>query len=78
MPTAWVKSVAGPRSWVFRRRVLIGTLKCDYLGDTDLRDAETATAHLGGWFDYNTQALRSAQDAELTEYRADATLSSLG
>ena len=39
----------------------IGTFKRDYLGDADLRDAETVLARLGGWFeDYNTQAPHSA------------------
>ncbi len=39
----------------------IGTFKRDYLGDADLRDAETVLAQLGGWFeDYNTQAPHSA------------------
>ena len=39
----------------------MGTFKRDYLGDTDLRDAESVLAQLGGWFDdYNTQAPHSA------------------
>jgi len=39
----------------------IGTFKRDYLGDADLRDAETVLAQLGGWVeDYNTQAPHSA------------------
>src|SRR2546427_10751467 len=39
----------------------VGTFKRDYLGDVDLRDAETVLANLGGWVDdYNTQAPHSA------------------
>jgi putative transposase len=58
----------------------IGTFKRDYLGDADLRDAETVLAHLGGWFnDYNTQAPHSALGMRSpADYRAEATLSSSG
>ncbi len=39
----------------------VGTFKRDYLGDADLRDAETVLANLGGWVaDYNSQAPHSA------------------
>ena len=58
----------------------IGTFKRDYLGDADLRDAETVGAQLGGWFeDYNTQAPHSALSLRSpAEYRAALTLSSSG
>ena len=50
----------------------VGTFKRDYLGDADLRDAETVLAQLGGWFeDYNTQAPHSALGMRSPrEYRA--------
>lgn len=39
----------------------VGTFKRDYLGDVDLRDAESVLPQLGGWFDdYNSQAPHSA------------------
>ena len=39
----------------------VGTFKRDYLGDADLRDAESVLTQLGGWFDdYNSQAPHSA------------------
>jgi len=39
----------------------VGTFKRDYLGDAELRDAETVLAQLSGWFDdYNTLAPHSA------------------
>ena len=39
----------------------VGTFKRDYLGDAELRDAETVLAQLGRWFDdYNSQAPHSA------------------
>ena len=50
----------------------VGTFKRDYLGDADLRDAETVLAQLGGWFDdYNSQAPPSALGMRSPrEYRA--------
>ena len=52
----------------------MGTFKRDYLGDADLRDAETVLANLGGWIDdYNTQAPHSALGMRSPrEYRAVA------
>src|SRR5438132_11489094 len=52
----------------------VGTFKRDYLGDVDLRDAETVLANLGGWVDdYNTQAPHSALGMRSPrEYRAVA------
>jgi putative transposase len=52
----------------------VGTFKRDYLGDVDLRDAETVLANLGGWVDdYNTQAPHSALGMRSPrEYRAAA------
>ena len=39
----------------------VGAFKRDYLGDAELRDAETVLAHLGGRLDdYNTLAPHSA------------------
>ncbi len=39
----------------------VGTFKRDYLGDADLRDAETVLAQLGKWIeDYNSQTPHSA------------------
>jgi putative transposase len=39
----------------------VGTFKRDYLGDAELRDAETVLAQLGGWVDdYNALAPHSA------------------
>jgi putative transposase len=39
----------------------VGTFKRDYLGDAELRDAESVLAQLAGWIeDYNTQAPHSA------------------
>jgi putative transposase len=39
----------------------VGTFKRDYLGDAELRDAETVLAQRGGWLDdYNTLAPHSA------------------
>jgi transposase InsO family protein len=50
----------------------VGTFKRDYLGDADLRDAETVLTQLAGWFDdYNTQAPHSALGMRSPrEYRA--------
>ena len=50
----------------------VGTFKRDYLGDADLRDAETVLAQLGGWLaDYNSQAPHSALGMRSPrEYRA--------
>jgi hypothetical protein len=50
----------------------VGTFKRDYLGDADLRDAETVLANLGGWVaDYNSQAPHSALGMRSPrEYRA--------
>ncbi len=52
----------------------VGTFKRDYLGDADLRDAETVLAQLGQWIeDYNSQAALGARDAEPAGVsRADA------
>lgn len=39
----------------------VGTFKRDYLGDAELRDAESVLAQLASWIDdYNTQAPHSA------------------
>ncbi len=53
----------------------VGTFKRDYLGDAELRDAETVLAQLGGWFDdYNTLAPHSALGMRSPrEYRALAS-----
>ena len=55
---------------------LWGRFKRDYLGDAELRDAETVLAQLGGWFDdydYNTLAPHSALGMRSPrEYRARA------
>jgi putative transposase len=50
----------------------VGTFKRDYLGDVDLRDAESVLTQLGGWFeDYNSQAPHSALGMRSPrEYRA--------
>ena len=50
----------------------VGTFKRDYLGDAELRDAETVLAQLGGWFDdSNTLAPHSALGMRSPrEYRA--------
>ena len=50
----------------------VGTFKRDYLGDAELRDAETVLAQLGGWFDdYNTLAPHSSLGMRSPrEYRA--------
>jgi len=50
----------------------VGTFKRDYLGDADLRDAETVLAQLGRQFDdYNSQAPHSALGMRSPrEYRA--------
>jgi transposase InsO family protein len=50
----------------------VGTFKRDYLGDAELRDAETVHAQLGGWFDdYNALAPHSALGMRSPrEYRA--------
>jgi len=50
----------------------VGTFKRDYLGDADLRDAETVLAQLGQWIeDYNSQAPHSALGMRgPREYRA--------
>jgi hypothetical protein len=42
----------------------VGTFKRDYLGDTELRDAETVLAQLGGWFDDYPGAALGARDAQ--------------
>jgi Integrase core domain len=45
----------------------VGTLKRDYLGDAELRDAESVLAQLASWIDdYNTQAPHSACEARAT------------
>src|SRR5262249_39688064 len=51
---------------------LVGTFKRDYLGDAELRDAETVLAQLGQWIDdYNSQAPHSALGMRSPrEYRA--------
>jgi putative transposase len=57
----------------------VGTFKRDYVNGAELRDAETALAQLGGWFDdYNTQAPHSALGMRSqADYRAvEVTLSS--
>ena len=53
----------------------MGTFKRDYLGDAELRDAETVLVQLGGWFDdYNTLAPYSALGMRSPrEYRALAS-----
>jgi len=50
----------------------VGTFKRDYLGDAELRDAETVLAQLGSWFDdYNLLAPHSALGMRSPrEYRA--------
>jgi hypothetical protein len=50
----------------------VGTFKRDYLGDAELRDAETVLAQLSGWFDdYNNLAPHSALGMRRPrEYRA--------
>ena len=50
----------------------VGTFKRDYLGDADLRDAESVLTQLAGWFDdYNSQAPHSALGMRSPrEYRA--------
>jgi putative transposase len=50
----------------------VGTFKRDYLGDADLRDAESVLAQLAGWIDdYNGQAPHSAlRMRSPREYRA--------
>jgi putative transposase len=50
----------------------VGTFKRDYLGDADLRDAESVLTQLAGWIDdYNTQAPHSALGMRSPrEYRA--------
>jgi transposase InsO family protein len=55
----------------------VGTFKRDYLGDAELRDAETVLAQLGGWFDdYNTQAPHSALGMRSpADYRAATSAS---
>ena len=54
------------------------TFKRDYVGDAELRDAETVLAQLGESFDdYNARAPHSALGMRSpAEYRAAATLSS--
>jgi len=56
----------------------VKTFKRDYVAVVELRDAGTALAQLGEWFDhYNTRAPHSALGMRSpAEYRADATLSS--
>src|SRR5262249_55633858 len=63
----------------------VGTFKRDYLGDADLRDAETVLAQLGGWFeDYNTRAphsalgMRSPREYRATNAVATSTTSAAG
>ncbi len=58
----------------------VGTFKRDYLGDAELRDAETVLAQLGGWFDdYNTLAPHSALGMRSPrEYRALTVASACG
>src|SRR5262249_52789442 len=50
----------------------VGTFKRDYLGDADLRDAESVLTQLAGWVDdYNGQAPHSALGMRSPrEYRA--------
>ena len=56
----------------------VGTFKRDYVGDADLRAAESVLAQLAGWFDdYNTQAPHSALGMRSpADYRAPASASS--
>jgi transposase InsO family protein len=58
----------------------VGTFKRDYLGDTELRDAETVLAQLGGWFDdYNSLAPHSALGMRSPrEYRALTVATAFG
>ena len=58
----------------------MGTFKRDYLGDADLRDAETVLAQLGQWIDdYNSQAPHSALGMRSPrEYRALTLTTALG
>jgi hypothetical protein len=58
----------------------VGTFKRDYLGDAELRDAETVLAQLGGWFDdYNTLAPHSALGMRSPrEYRALTVATAIG
>jgi transposase InsO family protein len=58
----------------------VGTFKRDYLGDAELRDAESVLMQLDGWFDdYNTQAPHSALGMRSPrDYRAMILTSALG
>jgi len=58
----------------------VGTFKRDYLGDAELRDAETVLAQLSGWFDdYNTLAPHSALGMRSPrEYRALIVATAMG
>ena len=58
----------------------VGTFKRDYLGDAELRDAETVLAQLGRWFDdYNSQAPHSALGMRSPrDYRALTLTTALG
>jgi transposase InsO family protein len=58
----------------------VGTFKRDYLGDAELRDAETVLAQLGGWFDdYNALAPHSALGMRSPrEYRALTVATAFG
>src|SRR5205823_13650302 len=58
----------------------VGTFKRDYLGDADLRDAESVLAQLGAWFDdYNTQAPHSALGIRSPcDYRALTLTAAIG
>jgi len=58
----------------------VGTFKRDYLGDAELRDAETVLAQLGRWFDdYNSQAPHSALGMRSRrDYRALTLTTALG
>ena len=58
----------------------VGTFKRDYLGDAELRDAETVLAQLGGWLDdYNTLAPHSALGMRSPqEYRALTVATAFG
>ncbi len=58
----------------------VGTFKRDYLGDAELRDAETVLALLSGWFDdYDTLAPHSALGMRSPqEYRALTVATAFG
>jgi putative transposase len=58
----------------------VGTFKRDYLGDAELRDAESVLTQLGAWFDdYNTQAPHSALGMRSPrDYRASRLTAAVG